>query len=171
MAVSPKWSPAEERYARQLRSRGKSYREIAKRLGRTEAAVCQYLNTNKGECFISSMRRSRFNYQVGALYEISTVYCNSSSLYFLPAKFVFLGRLPGINKRPDHYCFRSVLGGYTISFTMPQILGAYIIQRIKPRIKGDKKWTRRGGNVSCTISFRGWRDGKVREVPCPLLTN
>ena len=168
MATCPKWTLAEEQFLRQLRNQGKSYREIAKRLGRTEAAVSQRLNAPRGACGIRTIRRNKMNYHTGEIYYISPIIISNSCVSFLPARFFFVGRSGGLYGRPVIYRFQSVVGNYSLTFTIPQIRGAYIIQKIS---KGGKICNRHGESGNFKISFRGWKDGKVREVPCPQMTS
>lgn len=173
MAVTNRWTPAEEQYARQLRNKGKSYREIANKLGRTEAGVCQRLNELRGPCGVYSLRRNRMNYSPGEVYHISEVYSNSSNISFLPARFVFVKKMNGVNKRPDLYLFQSSCGCYFITFSLPQIIGSFVIKRVHSKIR--ERWKKRipppySGESECWKRYFLVLDvGKMREEICQSL--
>lgn len=124
LILGARWTHEEELVARRLRAEGASYREIGERLRRSEASVCQRLNSK--DVFTSPVYRTRISFQRGAKYEIRPLTITSSSLYFLPATFVFIEEVPTI-RRWTQYLFRSVKGGYLLCFTFPQIVGSYVI--------------------------------------------
>lgn len=124
LIVGARWTRQEELLARQLRAEGVSYREIGERLGRSEAAICQRLNSK--EVYSTQVYRTRVCYERGRVYEIHPIGNTNSSLYFLPAHFTFLEEANTIRRWPL-YVFQSVKGRYVLSFTYPQIVGSYVI--------------------------------------------
>lgn len=169
MACNPKWTFEEEQFARHLRSKGKSYREISQRLGRTEAAICQRLNSIRGSGKFS-LRRNRMNYKSGALYEILEIQNNNSGISFLPARYYFVQIKKGINKRPDLYLFQSCCGSYYLSFSFPQIVNSFVIRRISKEKGGSIRCSRSGREEYWKRSFIVLDVGKKKEETCPSLT-
>jgi hypothetical protein len=122
------WTPKEKNLANRLRKEGKTYKEIGEIIGRTEAAVSQYFNCQLQFEENLLFYRTRLNFIIGAIYEIKPVGRYSGSVDFLPSKFEFIGECKGA--RYMIYKFRSVNGGYMITFTTPQAIG-YTFHRIE----------------------------------------
>ncbi len=132
MPGNRQWSSKEDALARKLRQQGKTYKEIAKILDRTEAAICQRLtsnipiNTDLDE--IALLSRTKLSFTPGAVYEIHNIF-SSGGLEFLPAKFRFVGEIEG--KTGTLYLFQSVRGKYFITFTYAQIIGSYVFYKVE----------------------------------------
>ncbi len=127
------WSPEEDELARKLRKQGKTYKEIAQRIDRTEAAVSQRLSNvtpvdidSRGPTLLS---RTKLSFTPNAVYEINHLsHSRMRELDYLPAKFRFLGAVKG--KTSTIYMFQSVEGKYLLTFTYNQIVGSYVFYRI-----------------------------------------
>ena len=132
MPGNRQWTSKEDALARKLRKQGKTYKEIAKILDRTEAAVCQRLtsnvpvNTDLDE--IALLSRTKLKFVPGAIYEIDNIF-NSRGLEFLPAKFRFIREIEGENC--ILYLFQSIKGGYFITFTYGQIVSSYVFYKVE----------------------------------------
>ncbi len=136
MAGSRQWSPEEDALAWKLRNQGKTYREIARCLNRTEAAVSQRLSgktpvdLNLNESLL--LCRTKLSFIVGAVYEIKHI-GRSGGIDYLPAHFEFIGEVKG--KPHTLYIFKSINGGYVTTFTYPQIMGSYVFRRLEGQDK------------------------------------
>jgi predicted transcriptional regulator len=132
METNKRWSPEEDELALKLYKQGKTYKEIALRLGRSKAAVNQRINnkTRKtmdiNEASILS-RRMELNFDVGSVYEISPI-GRSPVIDYLQEKFIFLEEIAGQNC--NMYVFKSVKGHYKTTFSNRQIPGSYIFRKV-----------------------------------------
>lgn len=132
METNKRWSPEEDELALKLYKQGKTYKEIALRLGRSKAAVNQRINnkTRKtmdiNEASILS-RRMELNFDVGSVYEISPI-GRSPVIDYLQEKFIFLEEVIGQNC--NLYVFESVKGHYKTTFSNRQIPGSYIFRKV-----------------------------------------
>lgn len=130
MPGNRRWTSKEDALARKLRKQGKTYKEIAKILDRTEAAVCQRLSSNVPiDTTLNEfelLSRTKLSFTPGAVYEIDNIF-SSRGLEFLPAKFRFVREIEG--KTGTLYLFQSVRGKYFITFTYAQIIGSYVFYK------------------------------------------
>jgi len=132
MPGNRRWTSKEDALARKLRQQGKTYKEIAKILDRTEAAVCQRLSSNVTiDTTLNEfelLSRTKLSFTPGAIYEIDNIF-NSRGLEFLPAKFRFIKEVEGENC--ILYLFQSIKGGYFITFTYGQIVSSYVFYKVE----------------------------------------
>ena len=100
MATNKRWSPEEDELAMKLYNQGKTYKEIALRLGRSKAAVTQRIaNKNKEKMSaeeLSTLSRIDPIFDVGSVYEISPI-GRSHVIEYLQSKFIFLTQAPERN--------------------------------------------------------------------------
>lgn len=122
------WTLKEKNLANKLRKEGKTYKEIGEIIGRTEAAVSQYFNYPPQFKESLVFCRTKLNFILGAIYEIEITGRYPGPLDFLPAKFEFVGECKGA--RCTIYKFRSINGGYLLTFTPPQTIG-FVFHRVE----------------------------------------
>ena len=131
MATSKRWTPEEDELAMKLYKQGKTYKEIALRLGRSKAAVTQRIaNKNKEKMSaeeLSTLSRIDPIFDVGSVYEISPI-GRSPVIDYLQEKFIFLEEVIGQNC--NLYVFESVKGHYKTTFSNRQIPGSYIFRKV-----------------------------------------
>lgn len=132
MATSKRWSPEEDELALKLYKQGKTYKEIALRLGRSKAAVNQRINNKTRKTMsakeLSLFSRTKLNFNVGSVYEIDHI-GRSPAIAYLPAKFIFLKEIAGQNC--NMYVFKSVKGHYKTTFSNRQIPGSYLFRKVE----------------------------------------
>jgi len=154
------WTEEEFNAVLQLDIAGRTQHEIAQSIKRSFNSVRHIMSKDEYKQYkVATLTKLALSktFNQGSVYMISEME-KLPSVAFLPSKFVYEGKTQG--KRPKHI-FRSVNGGYILTFTNIQLYG-YTFKEVEERAKGIRKDERRAQEKNASERFNS-SEGRQRS--------
>lgn len=160
---SKNWTQEEYNTVLQMDLEGYTQQEIADHIGRTKSSVKSKMYTLQYRMDKAAITKDH-RFEPGAVYLISE---NETPRYvaFLPNKFIYEGKIQG---RKEKHIFRSINGGYLLTFTDAQF-GGYRFKKegedYAERIRENAGRNKGGSTQEGDVTGEG-RQGSQKNCCC-----